>query len=87
MKHSGVAKKHVQGGSPGLHSAKPQRNVCRCQHACTAYLISPGYALLRRIREGMPVVDSLAGVPTGSVAGLLNVPLSEVVLVKAVQTR
>ena len=57
------------------------------KYASTAHLISPGYALLRRIREGMPVVDSLAGVPTGSVAGLLNVPLSEVVLVKVVQTR
>lgn len=48
---------------------------------------APGYAVFGRVKEGMPVVDAMAALPTGAVSGLLNVPLSEVVLVKATQTK
>ena len=48
---------------------------------------APGYAVFGRIKDGMPVVDAMATMPTGPVSGLLNVPLSEVVLVKATQTK
>ena len=43
---------------------------------------APGYAVFGRIKDGMPVVDAMATMPTGPVSGLLNVPLSEVVLMK-----
>ncbi len=48
---------------------------------------APGYAVFGRVKDGMPVVDAMAALPTGAVSGLLNVPLSEVVLVKATQTK
>ena len=48
---------------------------------------APGYAVFGRIQDGLGIIDTLAGVPTGSTAGLSDVPVSEVVIIKATQTR
>ena len=48
---------------------------------------APGYAVFGRVKEGLPVVDVLGAAATGSVSGLANVPLAELVLLKATQTK
>ena len=48
---------------------------------------APGYAVFGRIKEGLPVVDVLGAAATGPVSGLANVPLAELVLIKATQTK
>lgn len=48
---------------------------------------APGYAVFGRVQDGLGLIDTLAGVPTGTAAGLTDVPLSEVVILKATQTR
>jgi len=47
----------------------------------------PGYAVFGKVVDGLPVVDTIAGVPTGVVNGMADVPLTDVVLVSALQTR
>jgi peptidyl-prolyl cis-trans isomerase B (cyclophilin B) len=42
-----------------------------------------GYAVFGRVVEGMEVVDAIAGVETGTVAGMQNVPLEPVVVERA----
>lgn len=48
---------------------------------------SPGYAVFGTVVQGMDVVDAIRVVPTGTVAGQADVPLTEVLLQSAVQTR
>lgn len=48
---------------------------------------APGYAVFGFVQEGLGLIDTLAGVPTGTAAGLSDVPLSDVVIVKATQIR
>ena len=48
---------------------------------------NPGYAVFGSITQGMPVLDSLSQVATGTVGGLGNVPLAPVVLNQAVQVQ
>lgn len=48
---------------------------------------APGYAVFGRVKEGLPVVDLLGAAATGTVSGLANVPLAELVLIKATQTQ
>ena len=42
-----------------------------------------GYCVFGKVVEGMKVVDAIAAVPTGDVAGNQNVPLKPVVITKA----
>jgi len=42
-----------------------------------------GYAVFGRVVAGMETVDAIAGVPTGTRAGMQNVPLEPVVIEKA----
>jgi cyclophilin family peptidyl-prolyl cis-trans isomerase len=48
---------------------------------------SPGYAVFGRVVSGMDVVDAIAALPTGTVNGTSDVPLSDVTITFAVQTR
>ena len=48
---------------------------------------APGYAVFGRIKEGLPLVDMWGAVATGTVSGLPNVPLAELVMLKATQTQ
>lgn len=47
----------------------------------------PGYAVFGKVVDGMATVDAIAAVPTGAVSGMTDVPLTDVVIVSAVQTR
>ena len=47
----------------------------------------PGYAVFGKVVDGLPVVDAIAAVPTGAVNAMTDVPLTDVVIVSAVQTR
>jgi len=42
-----------------------------------------GYAVFGTVLEGMDVVDAIAAVPTGNAAGMQNVPMEPVVIVRA----
>ncbi|MEI6413498.1 MAG: peptidylprolyl isomerase [Pseudomonadota bacterium] len=42
-----------------------------------------GYAVFGKVVEGMPVVDKIAGVPTGSAKGMGDVPISPVLIKQA----
>lgn len=48
---------------------------------------SPGYAVFGRVVQGMAVIDAIAALPTTTVGGFQNVPLDEVVIGAARQTR
>ena len=48
---------------------------------------SPGYAVFGKVVEGLPVVDAIAAVPTANRDGLQNVPVSDVLIISARQTR
>ena len=48
---------------------------------------NPGYAVFGRVIQGMDVVDAIAAVPTASINGLDNVPLTDVVINLVVQTQ
>ena len=41
-----------------------------------------GYAVFAKVTDGMDVVDAIAGVATGSVAGHQDVPLDTVTIVE-----
>lgn len=47
----------------------------------------PGYAVFGKVVDGLPVVDAISAVPTGAVNAMTDVPLTDVVIVSAVQTR
>lgn len=48
---------------------------------------NPGYAVFGRVSSGLDIVDAIATVPAGSIAGLANVPLTDVVITSVTQTR
>ncbi len=47
-------------------------------------LRGPGYAVFGKVIEGMEIVDQMAKAPTGSRAGMQNVPITNIVIEKAV---
>jgi len=47
----------------------------------------PGYAVFGKVATGMTTVDAIAAVPTGVVNGMADVPLTDVVIVSALQTQ
>ena len=47
----------------------------------------PGYAVFGKVVDGLPVVDAIAAVPTANRGGLQNVPVSDVLILSARQTR
>lgn len=47
----------------------------------------PGYAVFGKVVDGLPVVDAISAVPTGAVNTMTDVPLTDVVILSAVQTR
>jgi cyclophilin family peptidyl-prolyl cis-trans isomerase len=48
---------------------------------------APGYAVFGKVVGGIGVVDTIAAKPTGVAGGMPDVPLSEVSIVIAAQTR
>ena len=48
---------------------------------------SPGYAVFGRVVDGLPVVDAIRVVPTSTRSGLANVPVADVTITSATQTR
>ena len=47
----------------------------------------PGYAVFGKVLTGLPVVDAIAAVPTGVRGSMNDVPLTDVVILSATQTR
>ena len=47
----------------------------------------PGYAVFGKVVDGLPVVDAIAAVPTANKGGLQNVPVNDVLIISARQTR
>lgn len=47
----------------------------------------PGYAVFGKVVQGMDVMDTIGGVPTGIVNGELNVPITDIVIKLALQTK
>ena len=47
----------------------------------------PGYAVFGKVVDGLPFVDAIAAVPTANRGGLQNVPVSDVLIISARQTR
>ncbi len=47
----------------------------------------PGYAVFGKVATGLPVVDAIGAVPTGVRGGMNDVPLTDVVILSATQTR
>ena len=48
---------------------------------------NPGYAVFGKVVQGMDLVDAIAAEPTGAVKGFADVPLLEVVVTLAIQSR
>ena len=48
---------------------------------------SPGYAVFGKVVQGMDVVEAIAAEPTGVVGGFSDVPLTEIALSLALQTK
>jgi peptidyl-prolyl cis-trans isomerase A (cyclophilin A) len=48
---------------------------------------APGYAVFGKVVDGMAVVDAIALVPTGARSGLAEIPLTDVLITSALQTR
>jgi peptidyl-prolyl cis-trans isomerase A (cyclophilin A) len=48
---------------------------------------NPGYAVFGKVIQGMDVADAIAAEPTGLVGGFSDVPLSEIALSLALQTK
>ena len=47
----------------------------------------PGYAVFGKVASGLAVVDTIAAVPTGTRGAMNDVPLTDVVILSATQTR
>ena len=45
-----------------------------------ASAVSPGYAVFGAVVQGLEVVDQMAAVPTGTAAGLANLPMTDIVI-------
>jgi cyclophilin family peptidyl-prolyl cis-trans isomerase len=48
---------------------------------------SPGYAVFGTVVQGMDVVDAIAAVPTGLFNGNTDVPLSDITITMALQSK
>jgi len=48
---------------------------------------NPGYAVFGKVLQGMDVVDAIAAEPTGVVGGMSDVPLADISLSLALQTK
>jgi peptidyl-prolyl cis-trans isomerase A (cyclophilin A) len=48
---------------------------------------NPGYAVFGKVVQGMDVADAIAGEPTGVVGGFSDVPLADIALSLALQTK
>lgn len=48
---------------------------------------NPGYAVFGKVVQGMDVVDAIAAQPTGVFSGFADVPLTDVAITMAVQTK
>ena len=48
---------------------------------------SPGYAVFGKVVQGMDVVDAIAAEPTGVLGGFSDVPLTDIALSLALQTK
>lgn len=48
---------------------------------------SPGYAVFGKVITGLPVVDTIAAKPTAVSNGMPDVPLTDVIIVLATQTK
>jgi cyclophilin family peptidyl-prolyl cis-trans isomerase len=48
---------------------------------------APGYAVFGKVIDGMAVVDAMSLVPTGTRSSLLEIPLADVLITSALQTR
>jgi cyclophilin family peptidyl-prolyl cis-trans isomerase len=48
---------------------------------------NPGYAVFGKVVQGMDVVDAIAAVPTGVFNGSTDVPLSDITISIAIQSR
>ena len=48
---------------------------------------SPGYAVFGTVLQGMAVVDAIAAVPTGTVNGNTDIPVTDITVTSAVQTQ
>jgi cyclophilin family peptidyl-prolyl cis-trans isomerase len=48
---------------------------------------NPGYAVFGKVVQGMDVIDAIAAEPTGVVGGFSDVPLAEIALSLALQTK
>ncbi len=48
---------------------------------------NPGYAVFGKVLQGMDVVDAIAAQPTGVFSGFADVPLTDVAITMAVQTK
>jgi cyclophilin family peptidyl-prolyl cis-trans isomerase len=48
---------------------------------------NPGYAVFGKVLQGMDVVDAIAAEPTGVVGGMSDVPLADIALSLALQTK
>lgn len=71
---------------PAPHSAKSQFFISLRDNPSLDHKGGPagwGYAVFGRVIEGMDVVDAMAEVPTGRVAGHRDVPLEPIVIRKA----
>ena len=47
----------------------------------------PGYPVFGKVATGLSVVDAIGAVPTGIVGTMNDVPLTDVVILSATQTR
>jgi cyclophilin family peptidyl-prolyl cis-trans isomerase len=48
---------------------------------------NPGYAVFGKVVQGMDVVDAIAAQPTGVFSGFADVPLTDIAITMAVQTK
>lgn len=48
---------------------------------------NPGYAVFGQVVQGLDVIDAIAKVPTGTVGGFADVPLTDVIVQQATQIR
>ena len=48
---------------------------------------NPGYAVFGKVIQGMELIDAIALEPTGVVGGMSDVPLTEIALSLALQTK
>jgi hypothetical protein len=48
---------------------------------------NPGYAVFGKVTQGLDVVDAIAAEPTGNLNGFIDVPLSDITINLALQSK